>query len=193
MINNINASETRSWLILAGALLIAPLLITLAYNVHLVDLYFIPAGDLLCYFGTCFAIVGSIFIFYSENKNQQKDSLIQGRPRIAVEVEQGSRPIYKVKLTNVGSQTISDIFLFNKCVSSYLFPKDSVSSLVVFTKYDSRDVICLSEYKEALDEQGIPKQIMVYMYDDKNHQWMCEATRFSDSPIRYFCDVSLND
>lgn len=178
-----------------------PVIITILYNIHLVDLFFIPAGDLLNYFGVCLGLLGSMCVLVNtikeseERKKSEKEREKKRRmPRVSLRISKLAEPLLKVEIINTGSKTVSDVFLFDEFITGYIFPHQSVSVQISFERdCSTAEVFSFKEFiKESRYDQGFPEEIWLTLFDEENYQWHCNGKRIeqriSDSHW-YACEI----
>lgn len=185
-----------------GLLLIAvgvvPIAVIVMYNIHLFDFAFPSLDAYLQYVGMCFAFIGSALALVQNDRlakekeiEDRKKTLFQGRPRLSIKAQAVHEPCIKLTMTNIGSGTISDIWLQEKYVVGFLSP--NCNEVVMLTPVESpregttKDRYIQYNWKDGLDSaEAFPSTLNLTVFDANNHRWRCDA-----SVVNVFNDVAI--
>ena len=200
--NGSNTSYVGFAAIVVFAVVIAiPIVVTVLYNIHLFEYDAIPSGDLLNYFGVCLGLMGSTILFFEGRKRERlkdeeerRNRRLDHRPRLSVLVEEAAAPYMKVTITNVGSQIISNIFLADRYIASFLPPLKEVIKLISYEECDEGVAIDLTKVGVDMFDGGKwPKELRFDVCDQDNDVWEVVATRCVDGgKYIYLCEVNLD-
>lgn len=119
-------------------LIIAPILITVCYNITPKLIYTdLTAGDMLSFIGTSIAALialGSLTIAILFNRQEKIAKMYQQfaqfKPKIILEALYKNNRL-KIKLKNIGDYSFSDVYIENSNISRYIAPGD-----IVIKEYD---------------------------------------------------------
>ena len=179
--------------IVFASVVIAPVAVYLGY-------FFIPGkliiepGDLLSYLGVSLGLIGTSFSFSFQRRNeirireeQIKKERLQRRPRLSLQLKSATGNFFLLSIINIGSTTISDIYLYDEHIQDYLMPRERIERLISFTAKPNHDYISLSHLTDTLTfSDGYPAEIEIDMFDEMNYEWHCTGSRIVDGNSSYY-------
>lgn len=173
-----------------------PFILTLAYNVHIVDHRALAPESVLSYLGVALGIGFSFYQLLLQKEKDDRESRNRRRPFVSLVVTKTGNE-FRLELANLGSERYVDIFLFDELVSTNLLPNSPLDVLVEgngedvsATKTDVIKASSLSGWDNDEDEEGFPKEIVFYLHDALNTQWIATFLRSKNgSSIVYFANI----
>lgn len=149
-------------------LIIAPILITVCYNITPKLIYTdLTAGDMLSFIGTSIAALialGTLIIAILFNRQEKIAKMYQQfakfKPKIILEALYKNNRL-KIRITNIGDYYFSDVYIENRSISRYIAPGKTVTKEYDFNNgtYDF-----LFENGELMDDY-YPKVLLISATD----------------------------
>lgn len=168
-------------------LIIAPILITVCYNITPKLIYTdLTAGDMLSFIGTSIAALialGTLIIAILFNRQEKIGKMYERfakfKPKIILEALYKNNRL-KIKLKNIGDYSFSDVYIENSNISRYIAPGDIVIKEYDFNNgtYDflfENGELMDDYYPEVLlisatDFYGNDRQLLYKFSKDQNQQ-----------------------
>ena len=149
-------------------LIIAPILITVCYNITPKLIYTdLTAGDMLSFIGTSIAALialGTLIIAILFNRQEKIGKMYERfakfKPKIILEALYKNNHL-KIRITNIGDYCFSDVYIENRNISRYIVPGKTVEKEYDFNNgtYDF-----LFENGELMDDY-YPKVLLISATD----------------------------
>lgn len=175
----------------SAVVILIPLIVTLLYNIHIVDHRALAPESVLSYCGVALGIGFSFYQLLFQKEKESQESRNRRRPFVSLEVKK-ENGIFELELTNLGTGRYVDVYLFDEYVSSCLVP-DQQLNLLVGESEKSTNVInasSLSGWDDGVNAEGFPKEIVFYLHDVFDMQWVVTFYRSRNgSSTVYFADV----
>lgn len=175
-------TEIKNVAVVSAVIVFIPILLTVIYNIPSFDFASIAVESVLEYFGVCLGLVGSVYI-YTKNRQEELRAEKQARkPRLCLDVKKRGESHYEATVSNVGTQVVSDVFLFDNYIFSHLNPRSQKTVLLTRDKSLSNEKTLFldGEFCGWSKEGEYPETIILYVFDERNKQWMCEFTHSTD-------------
>lgn len=196
------ARKLSSWIhrhsLLCFVVIVAaiPLILTGAYNIHIVDHRALAPESVLSYFGVALGIGFSFYQLLLQRERDARESRNKRRPFVSLRATK-TGSAFCLELADLGSKRYADIYLFDEFVSSALAPNQPLKVLVESngeeieaTKNDVIKASSLSGWDNDTDEAGFPREIVFYLHDALNTQWVATFLRSRNgSDVTYFANV----
>lgn len=171
-------------------LIIAPILITVCYNITPKLIYTdLTAGDMLSFIGTSIAALialGSLTIAILFNRQEKIAKMYQQfaqfKPKIILEALYKNNRL-KIKLKNIGDYSFSDVYIENSNISRYIAPGD-----IVIKEYDFNNSTYdfLFENGELMDDY-YPEVLLISATDfDENARQLLYKFSKDQNQQNYF-------
>jgi membrane protein implicated in regulation of membrane protease activity len=193
-------------LIFLIALIIFPFAFYLIFNKFIKENISIDMGDMLSYYGSVFAIVGSFIAVYiankideknrkDEEKKKNKEELENRKPLFAIEKIEKKKGYFSVEIKNLTDRIFLDVCLYDEMVAKIWNSKTSRQFKIAFEKTNDEiekiggDVINVTEQIIEFDDKGYPKEIFIICADYINKDlWICNFILKRDINKRYYIE-----
>ena len=172
-------------------LLLFPLIIGFIYWLPLPQIIAVDSGELLAYYGTVFAILGSFVGYRIEMRKKEKEKNNKLRPFFIVNVNRidEENGIFEVNVKHKSKDILSYLYFYDTFISDEV--KEEYTFIVTYLNLlediDAKDIyINVTMDDEIMDNEGYPKYVQLLCNDIEGNLWDCCYYKVKDFDNIYY-------